>query len=163
MDARPKFIWIPASLTANGSLINNAAAPRDLTQSEFSISAESDFSRINIPSRKVTIAAPERTGTSPSKQRTWPYTVNPQSNRRPQGVFTSMQDIQTRRPKTLSRVNSTPTPPSFQTPIPRNQCRCPHPPNPSTIPASRNPPNNNPEITHVAKVSPQRSPRPPTT
>ena len=70
---------------------------------------------INIPSRKVTIAAPERTGTSPTKQRTWPYTVNPQSNRRPPGVFTSMQDIQARRPKTLSRVNSTPTTPKLST------------------------------------------------
>ena len=32
---------------------------------------------LNIPSRKVTIAAPERTScTSPTRQRTWPYTVN---------------------------------------------------------------------------------------
>jgi GATA-binding protein, other eukaryote len=70
---------------------------------------------INIPSRKVTIAAPERTsGTSPTRQRTWPYTVNPTSNRRGQQGFTSMQDVQAnRRPKTLSRVNSTPNTPNM--------------------------------------------------
>jgi GATA-binding protein, other eukaryote len=69
---------------------------------------------INIPSRKVTIAAPERTATSPSRQRTWPYSVPPTSNRR-QG-FTSMQDVQAnRRPKTLSRVNSTPNTPKLST------------------------------------------------
>jgi len=70
---------------------------------------------INVPPRKVTISAPERTGTSPTKQRTWPYTVNPQSNRRQQATFASMQDIQARRPKSLSRVNSTPTTPKLST------------------------------------------------
>jgi GATA-binding protein len=70
---------------------------------------------LNIPSRKVTIAAPDRNSpTSPSRQRTWPYSVPPQSNRR-QG-FTSMQDIQNRRPKpTLNRVNSTPNTPKLST------------------------------------------------
>lgn len=74
---------------------------------------------INIPSRKVTIAAPDRqTATSPSRQRTWPYPVPPTSGTRrgqPSG-FTTMQDVQAnRRPKTLSRVNSTPNTPKLST------------------------------------------------
>ena len=72
---------------------------------------------LNIPSRKVTIAAPDRnSATSPTRQRTWPYSVPPTSNNRrvpPQG-FTTMQDVQAnRRPKTLSRVNSTPNTPKL--------------------------------------------------
>jgi GATA-binding protein len=74
---------------------------------------------INIPSRKVTIAAPERSSaTSPSRQRTWPYSVPPTSNnrRQPQSGFASMQDVQTnRRPKTIGRVNSTPDTPKLST------------------------------------------------
>jgi GATA-binding protein, other eukaryote len=77
---------------------------------------------INIPSRKVTINAPDRTnsGTSPNRQRTWPYSVPPTSSNarrtqtQPQG-FTSMQDVQQRRPKPLSRVNSTPNTPKLST------------------------------------------------
>jgi len=70
---------------------------------------------LNIPSRKVTISAPERnSATSPNRQRTWPYTVNPTSNNRRPQQFTSMQDV-SRRPKTLSRVNSTPNTPKLST------------------------------------------------
>lgn len=73
---------------------------------------------MNIPSRKVTIAAPDRnSATSPTRQRTWPYSVPTSSanNRRStQPGFTSMQDVQAnRRPKTLSRVNSTPNTPKL--------------------------------------------------
>ena len=75
---------------------------------------------INIPSRKVTIAAPERperpSGSSPTRQRSWPYSVPPTSNRRGQQGFTTIQDVQAnRRPKTLSRVNSTPETPKLST------------------------------------------------
>ena len=77
---------------------------------------------INIPSRKVTIAAPDRnnTATSPTRQRTWPYSVPPTSNTRrappQQQGFTSMQDVQanSRRPK-ISRINSTPNTPKLST------------------------------------------------
>jgi GATA-binding protein, other eukaryote len=76
---------------------------------------------ISIPSRKVTIAAPadrNQTTTSPTRQRTWPYPVPPTSQTRrnqPSGVI-SMQDVQAnRRPKTLSRVNSTPNTPKLST------------------------------------------------
>jgi len=78
---------------------------------------------VNIPSRKVTIAAPDRntTATSPNRQRTWPYSIPPSSsnNRRQQqqSGFTSMQDAQQNRnrPKTFSRVNSTPNTPKLST------------------------------------------------
>lgn len=77
---------------------------------------------VNIPSRKVTIAAPERnnTATSPNRQRTWPYSIPPSSSnnrRQQQSGFTSMQDVQQNRnrPKTLSRVNSTPNTPKLST------------------------------------------------
>jgi GATA-binding protein, other eukaryote len=71
---------------------------------------------INIPSRKVTIAAPERTASSPSNKRAWPYSVPPQSNPRRNTSFTSMQDVQRRAPKpNLARVNSTPDTPKIST------------------------------------------------
>lgn len=70
---------------------------------------------INIPSRKVTIAAPDRnTATSPTRQRAWPYSIPPSSNNRRQ--FASMQDVQAKsRPKTLARGNSTPSTPKLST------------------------------------------------
>lgn len=78
---------------------------------------------INIPSRKVTIAAPgdrasTSTAASPSRQRTWPYAVPPtsQARRNQSSGVLSMQDAQAnRRPKTLSRVNSTPNTPKLST------------------------------------------------
>jgi GATA-binding protein, other eukaryote len=92
---------------------------------------------ISIPSRKVTIAAPDRnTATSPSRQRTWPYNVPASSARRGQQGLTSVQDGQAnRRPKSLSRVNSTPDTPKLSitdTPQSVSMANSPEPISPGT-------------------------------
>ena len=118
---------------------------------------------INVPSRKVTISAPERTGTSPTKQRTWPYAVNPQSNRRQQATFASMQDIQTRRPKALSRVNSTPTTPKLSTTNTPQSLSLPPSPEPISPDGPPQPPSQQQPGNHARRqsISSSKAPPPP--
>jgi GATA zinc finger len=97
---------------------------------------------ISIPQRKVTIDIPQRTNdrtsstsTSPSRQRTWPYSIPTSSRRASLVPTTQMQDP--RRPKNLSRVNSSPNTPNTNTPQSMSMPGSPEPTSPGEAESAR--------------------------